>query len=1156
MAKKSRKVFATTATAALVASAVAPIASSAAGFSDVTKPEYKEAINALADAGILNGYENGTFKPENKVTRGEVAKVITLIRHLEDGTKTPFKDVKDGYWSTKFINSLYAAKLVNGYEDGTFKPEGNVTRAEFAKLVVDAYGLTLTNSATPFTDVKAGNWATPYIQTAYANGLIKGVTASKFDPSAPIKRGDLAILLHRADSKFGDVIGNNFPGVELVKATNNTTVEVTFKEEVKDVAASNFSIDGLTISNAAVKQTDSKTVVLTTSAQEGGKLYTVKSGAATLGKFKGISAVIPTSIKTVSTSVQGVVGKEVTVKADIGVKQAGVPVTFNVAAGATLNKNQVEEVYTDENGIATYSYTQYAAGNDTVAIYPTGAPSVRSFATVYWGVDNILTLSADDKKGNALNNGEKKVYKVVYKDAYTGKPVADKDLHVTFAENVDVTIDKTTKATVDGVNPYQLTNGQKVYKTVRTNSKGEATFTVSGVNTKATPVVFVDSETKTSTGNHTLEATELQVSAEQLTFAAAQAAYDIQITRDGGEEAAVGVTNGREYTLVVKNKDGKAAAGETVNVGLNEILDKVISTETSAYFVDEDGNKLGQGPIKVKLDSKGEGSFVIASDYNKDYATPIAWIDINSSNSSQNGILEEGEPFKIADKSYFVDAKRVGSSLKAYNPAGKAVTEFKGNEAATFKYFAVNQSGKSVDSGTISAHFQVNNTGSENVNVYVNDKLYDTVSPGRYITIDNVLGTQPSIKVQPAEDKTTSVEVSAYGVTTDSSKTQLGHQEAKASFTSTKEVGEIHTGLVTAIDTDNQKITFDGKTPVSYKGASFKNINGNDLLQSEFENHIKERLAEGKTSKVTIKKDGDKLTVSIIEDVENAPQIVKNQVSVSNAVNAASTAIDGVPTTGLKTGETLVLPTEVDGATIAWTSDNVLLSNSDVKVASVEATSTTTLTVGKVEKETTVTLKGTFTKGTGSDKVEQTKTYQVKLVPTSVPDVTRGELSTQISEAKAMIDGDKAASYTEASVKALQKAIVEAESVVGLTSPNQAEMNKVSKDLTDAVSALKKVAVIESAKVDGQVLTLTFTEAAPEAALISGKIGEVAGTVATVEGKDKELKITFDAETAKVENTSEITVVVKEGSDKDAKSATYVVSYNTGTTSWGIAPKK
>ncbi|OOP65873.1 hypothetical protein BWZ43_23945, partial [Heyndrickxia oleronia] len=163
MAKKSRKVFATTATAALVASAVAPIASSAAGFSDVTKPEYKTAIDALAEAGILNGYENGTFKPENKVTRGEVAKVITLIRHLEDGTKTPF------------------------------------------------------------TDVKAGNWATPYIQTAYANGLIKGVTASKFDPSAPIKRGDLAILLHRADSKFGDVIGNNFPGVELVKATNNTT---------------------------------------------------------------------------------------------------------------------------------------------------------------------------------------------------------------------------------------------------------------------------------------------------------------------------------------------------------------------------------------------------------------------------------------------------------------------------------------------------------------------------------------------------------------------------------------------------------------------------------------------------------------------------------------------------------------------------------------------------------------------------------------------------------------------------------------------------------------------------------------------------------------------------------------------------------------------
>lgn len=124
-----------------------------------------------------------------------------------------------------------------------------------------------------------------------------------------------------------------------------------------------------------------------------------------------------------TTSEQGVVVKEITLKADIGVKEA----------------------VTNAEGIATYSYTQYAAGNDDVAVYPTGAPSVRSLAKVYWGVDSILTIVADDKKGDAINNGENKVYKVTYKDAKTGKAVANQKLHVTFAENVNTTIDKITQ---------------------------------------------------------------------------------------------------------------------------------------------------------------------------------------------------------------------------------------------------------------------------------------------------------------------------------------------------------------------------------------------------------------------------------------------------------------------------------------------------------------------------------------------------------------------------------------------------------------------------------------------------------------------------------------------------------------------------------------
>ncbi|OJH20704.1 hypothetical protein BLX88_00470 [Bacillus obstructivus] len=724
MAKKSRKVFATTATAALVASAVAPIASSAASFSDVTKPEYKTAIDALAEAGILNGYENGTFKPENKVTRGEVAKVITLIRHLEEGTKTPFKDVKDGYWSTQYINSLYAAKLVNGYEDGTFKPEGNVTRAEFAKLVVDAYGLTLTNAATPFTDVKAGNWATPYIQTAYANGLIKGVTASKFDPSAPIKRGDLAILLHRADAKFGDVIGNNFPGVELVKATNNTTVEVTFKNAVdaKDVQAAKFSIEGLTVSNAAVKQTDSKTVVLTTSAQEGGKLYTVKSGSATLGKFKGASAVIPTGVNVVEKSIQGVLGQEVTVKASVTVKdgesKAGIPVTFNItSSNQTLNAPQVVETTTDENGVATYSYTRYANSQDTVTVYATGDRTKFSTGTVYWAASKELTVE-EVTTGNDLANKSKKVYKVVAKNK------AGQHVLVAFKENVGVTPDKAVtdvtieNATVHNIDsngkvlvtggiansyPQELTTGSKRVALVKIDNNGVGSFTLTGTNASVTPVVY--EETTIYNGNNvegysnaTLDGQERQVVAPTVKFSALQS-LSLKVEAQGNQYAAAyGVVP--TTTNATSDSNAQNVGGRNYTVTITDKNGKLASEGTQAYVTFEAGNYgkdvyvNGQKftgtmiPIVVEGD-KGQAVFRITGQ--KDgFATPTVFVN----NGTDTAKLDKSDLQTVAETVFFKDADINQAKLTVTDlDTKKEVKELEVGKTAVFTYRTVDQNG-------------------------------------------------------------------------------------------------------------------------------------------------------------------------------------------------------------------------------------------------------------------------------------------------------------------------------------------------------------------------------------------------------------------------------------------------------------------------------
>lgn len=1033
MAKKSRKVFATTATAALVASAVAPIASSAAGFSDVTKPEYKTAIDALAEAGILNGYENGTFKPENKVTRGEVAKVITLIRHLEEGTKTPFKDVKDGYWSTQYINSLYAAKLVNGYEDGTFKPEGNVTRAEFAKLVVDAYGLTLTNAATPFTDVKAGNWATPYIQTAYANGLIKGVTASKFDPSAPIKRGDLAILLHRADSKFGDVIGNNFPGVELVKATNNTTVEVTFKNEVdaKNVKAANFSIEGLTVSNAAVKQTDSKTVVLTTSAQEGGKQYTVKSGAATLGKFIGASAVVPSDITVNTKSLQGVIGEEVTLSAQVKVKEgesaAGIPVTFNVQNDSKDNKTIEVEALTNDKGVAEYSYTRYYNGVDNAVAYATKKSTLKDNAKVYWASAKQLSVS-ELTTGNDLANNTKKSYKV------TGK--ANTTYYVAIKENIGVTPDKITNVMVQSqkdnkfVTPYELTTGSDVYATVTTNASGEGSFTVYGSNLSATPVVYLPSSVN-SAADYSYSPLALQAEAPTVKFS--------QMDKLAIKVAAEGVANSAEYVDTPKAYNGNSVGGRTYTVTVTDKDGKVAPEGTKAYVAFEAGNiegdvyfstgtadfvKVSAGNVKeVTVGKEGKATFRVAGKGATTFVKPTVFL--NTAGSTTDVKLDKTDVQVVGEVTYFKTAEVKSAVLTVKDKFGRTVTSLSSGEEAFFTYQSVDQNGFAyrpastttgattqtvwvpVDAdkdGVVDYYVQETRTvGGTTVTEYT--LAFDVTSlfgnatvkdaAGNLLTpTDQNLGTTKTYLVKSdAEGKAivrvTSSAADTVTVNVTGSSNILPTSSASVSFTNSASVPSLYTGVVESYDTKNQTLKFKDKNPISYVGdkVAYRNLNNQPIASAD--NFIAELAKATGTVQVTYEvKDG--VTTFYIYSIATSGDKPVDAVDAQKAVDAEAAKITSSPAI---TNGKLDLPLVASGYSVAIksTSDEKVIAkdrtvtpqdaattvdvvftvtSADNKFSADSAVVKVTVPAKEVAKSTDATLKnvaGKYTVGTATD---------------------------------------------------------------------------------------------------------------------------------------------------------------------------------------------
>ena len=130
-------------------------------FSDIKESAwYYESVNAMSQAGIINGYTDGTFRPENQITRAEFVTMIMQNKTLSEFDTIPFTDVKSDLWSVKYIYSAYKEKYIDGYEDNTFKPDNPITRAEAVKIINSVLGRNdYRNEKNPFGDVSQNHWA-------------------------------------------------------------------------------------------------------------------------------------------------------------------------------------------------------------------------------------------------------------------------------------------------------------------------------------------------------------------------------------------------------------------------------------------------------------------------------------------------------------------------------------------------------------------------------------------------------------------------------------------------------------------------------------------------------------------------------------------------------------------------------------------------------------------------------------------------------------------------------------------------------------------------------------------------------------------------------------------------------------------------------------
>lgn len=259
---KGRKFFATTATAALVASAIVPVAS-AAEFQDAASISSwaKEAVQFLTDKGYIQGDEKGNFNPAGTLTRAEAAEILSKALDLEATGTEDFSDVSENDW---FYNAVLATspELFDGMGNGKFEPKAQLTREQAAKVIVQGYQLTGKADLSQFADAsKASKWAVSYLETAVENGVING-KGSLLAPQDKISREEFATMVKRTIDAIQEVT----PAVEAVKGLNAKELEVKFNTAVdaKDAAiTTKYAVEGVAITNAVVSE-DGMTVTLTT----------------------------------------------------------------------------------------------------------------------------------------------------------------------------------------------------------------------------------------------------------------------------------------------------------------------------------------------------------------------------------------------------------------------------------------------------------------------------------------------------------------------------------------------------------------------------------------------------------------------------------------------------------------------------------------------------------------------------------------------------------------------------------------------------------------------------------------------------------------------------------------------------------------------------
>ncbi|KMY51907.1 S-layer homology domain-containing protein [Peribacillus loiseleuriae] len=562
--KKHRQFFAASLTAALVATAIAPTTGFAASnFKDVQKGNfYYDFVTALANAKIIDGRPDGSFDLGGKINRAEASKMVSNILKLDSKTApaADFSDVDQSKWYAEFINALYAKKLINGKGEGKFDPTGTLTRGEFAKMVVEAYHLTLKadGPVANFTDVDNKKWYADYVKVLYSHGLITGTTATTFSPEAQIKRADFAKLLTETDWEKGSTLEKPVaaaPSVESINAINAKQVVVKFNTVLAEGTTvaqleAAFSLEGKqVVADTAKLSKDRKTVTYTLDNTEVSNAVVTVAPLNTVNKDKTnqpVQTAKYVSLLTYADVVAPSVSETTFANYSVDGKTANATISFTEEL-STIGTVSVNGVQTTPSSTNKDSFTlnglevgktytiDIVGAKDTATPTPNKADHLTlSFTVPAKSVDSTIPTVSTSANGNKLS--------------------------LTFSKEVTA-----GTITIGGIKVNDITTTDNKTFVVDVQKANDGSFFANNKNFFTSEVVVKDFADKAATSNKMQEVkfnSTFTADKTAASLSSASATADGKIVLDFNEDVAESTIE----ALTVKSIDGIMQSSKTLTV--------------------------------------------------------------------------------------------------------------------------------------------------------------------------------------------------------------------------------------------------------------------------------------------------------------------------------------------------------------------------------------------------------------------------------------------------------------------------------------------------------------------------------------------------------------------------------------------------------------